>query len=278
MSVTTTPEASEKATVIYDAFIDRDSQEAEEIRQKANAQLSESIGNLNNLGNHELGHILESTLNPTVEDQHKDVGANDILQTVLPNVLTQDELNQVQYNQQDGKGTHDISLFQGQINTESPIFEEKKMSSPYGRSSPKEWFAEAFHDVYTKGADAQPISIEIVKEYEKRQKAKQIASFRKKERGWFTRAKRWFSRKFNFGTRRGAAQMAPVPDLAQPANLPRAQASVQQPMQEPALPMVPPLPENLLEPEIGPNLQQNKDMDMVVEAPKRKKLKKKKKK
>ena len=52
------------------------------------------------------------------------------------------------------------------------------MTSPSGQSKPAEWFAEAFHDVYTKGAGAKETSKEIVKEYEKRQKDK--AEARKK--------------------------------------------------------------------------------------------------
>ena len=76
------------------------------------------------------------------------------------------------------------------------------MTSLYGQTKPSEWFAESFADVYTKGADAKPTSIEIVKEYEKRHTALEKANFQKKGRSWFTNVKRWFSKKFGYGTRR----------------------------------------------------------------------------
>ena len=92
------------------------------------------------------------------------------------------------------------------------------MTSGYGQSSPVEWFAEAFHDVYTKGADAKPTSIAIVKEYEKRQTANQKRNFQKKERGWFTRLKRWFSKKVNFGRTHEAVQANPMDPMQVPAH------------------------------------------------------------
>ena len=141
---------------------------------------------------------------------------------------------------------------------------------------PKEWFAEAFHDVYTKGAGAKPTSIEIVKEYERRQTAKQKSRFQKKSRGWLTRAARWFSRKFNFGRRHGepeAPQINAVPDVPQP-NIP---ALPQVPVAGPAAMNA--VPELQLPAAGEPQLieDENLDPDMVVERPK-KKLKKKKKK
>lgn len=285
MSVNTSAGASEKAMINYDAYTDRNSPEAEKEREADNDILSKSIGNLNNLGNHELGHVLESTLNTEEEDQKRGKASHDILQSVLPKVMTQDELNQVQYNQQDGVNEYDKKIYQGQIDTNSPIFKTKKMSSSYGRSMPKEWFAEAFHDVYTKGAGAKPTSIEIVKEYEKRQTAKQKSGFQKKERGWFTRVKRWFSKKFNYGARHNAqqaAQMNAVPDIPQPQlpqilQSPAAGPAPMNAMQEPGQPNIPSIPELQL-PEAELLLNEENAPDLVVEAPKKKKLKKKKKK
>ena len=185
------------------ALIRRDSPESQNYRDRVNDKLKDSIGHLNKTGNHELGHVLESTLNPTDEDQRKGTASNDILQTVIsnPQVMESDELSQVEYIEQDGKNKHNKKLYQGQINTESEIFKTKKMTSEYGQSSPKEWFAEAFHDVYTKGAEAKKTSIEIVKEYERRSTEKQKQNFRKKERGRLTRIGRWFSKLFNYGAR-----------------------------------------------------------------------------
>lgn len=285
MSVHTSAGASEKAMINYDAYLDRNSPEAEKEREEINNHLSKSIGNLNKAGNHELGHVLESTLNTEEEDQEKGKASHDILQSVLPKVMTQDEMSQVQYNQQDGRNAHDKRIFQGQIDTTSPIFETKKMSSSYGQSMPKEWFAEAFHDVYTKGAGAKPTSIEIVKEYERRQTAKQKSSFQKKGRGWFTRVKRWFSKKFNYGQRHNdpqAAMMNAVPDIPQPhlpqiLQQPAAGPAPMNAMQEPIQPNIPQIPELQL-PEEAPQLNAGPDSDMIVEAPKKKKLRKKKKK
>ncbi|MBR6088591.1 MAG: hypothetical protein IKP86_01565 [Anaerolineaceae bacterium] len=180
MSVQTSPGASEKTTITYDAYIDRDTPEAQVDRDDYNNYLAQKqIGHLDKTGNHELGHILESTLNTDEESHRKGQTSNDILQSVLPKVMTQQELNQVRYNQADGKNEYDKNIYSGQIDTKSPIFKQKKMSSGYGRSMPKEWFAEAFQDVYTKGVDAKPTSIEIVKEYEKRQTAMQKSNFQK---------------------------------------------------------------------------------------------------
>lgn len=280
MSVNTSAGASEKTTINYDAYLDRDSPEGAAERDHVNRNLSKSIGNLNKAGNHELGHVLESTLNIEEEDQHKGVTSNDILQSVLPKVMTQDEISQVQYNQQDGLNEHKKRIYQGQIDTRSPIFAAKKMSSKYGQSMPKEWFAEAFHDVYTKGADAKPTSIEIVKEYERRQTAKQKSEFRKKERGWFTRAKRWFGRKFNFGRRHDEPQAAgmnavPVPQLPEIPQLPAA-GNNPQPVEDEFSHYL----ENMLPNEAIRQHDQNEEnaSDLVVEAPKRKNLKKKRKK
>ena len=268
MSVITNAGASEKAMINYDAFFDRNSPEAEQVREEANNELAESIGNLDKAGNHELGHILESTLNTTEEDQHKGVASNDILQSVLPKVMTQDEQNQVRYNAQDGLNSHEKPIYQGQIDTTSPIFTTKQMSSSYGQSMPKEWFAEAFHDVYTKGAQAKPTSIEIVKEYERRQIAKQKSNFQKKEKGWFTNFKRKISKWFNFGTRRGAQQLAPLQEPQQP-NIP----------QMPVAPAAAALQQNAaVNPGRQVQLDADNDFDMIVEAPRRKNLKKKKKK
>lgn len=260
MSAITHAGASEKAMINYDAYIDRNSPEAAQERDKINDSLSQSIGNLNKTGNHELGHVLESTLNTEDVDQKRGIASNDILQSVLPKVMSADELNQVHYNQKDDVNAYGKKIYKGQIDTNSPIFETKKMSSKYGQSMPKEWFAEAFHDVYTKGASAKPTSIEIVKEYERRQTAKQKANFQKKERGWFTNFGRKISKWFNFGRRHGDHQAAPMNAMQVP--------------DQPDIPQVPVLPQQ----NEAANPEEDNGLDMVVEAPKRKKIKTKKKK
>ena len=48
-------------------------------------------------------------------------------------------------------------------------WDKKGHTSTYGAKNPSEFFAEAVSDVYSHGKDAKPMSIEIVKEYERRQ-------------------------------------------------------------------------------------------------------------
>ena len=97
------------------------------IRNRINNTLANSIGNLNKVGNHELGHVLESTLNTAEEDQVKGAASNDILQSVLPKVMSPQEQSQVRYNQQDGRNAYKKAVYQGQIDTTSPIFKTKRM-------------------------------------------------------------------------------------------------------------------------------------------------------
>ena len=97
MAVSPSPGGRETATIHYDAFVDRDTPEGLQERTEANEALSRGIGHLDKVGNHEQGHILESTLNPTVEDQNAGTASNDILNTILPNVLNPQEMQNVHY-------------------------------------------------------------------------------------------------------------------------------------------------------------------------------------
>ncbi len=220
MAVSPSPGGRETATIHYDAFVDRDTPEGLQERTEANEALSRGIGHLDKVGNHEQGHILESTLNPTVEDQNAGTASNDILNTILPNVLNPQEMQNVHYYQQSGKNARDKYVLAGQVDTTSDIFKTRQLTSPYGQTNSKELFAEAFHDVYTKGADAKPTSIEIVKEYEKRQTEKQKAGFKKKQRGFFgnifTKIGRFFGRMVNFGASHNAPQQAAPNAVANP--------------------------------------------------------------
>ena len=234
MAASTSAGARDKATIHYDAWIDRDTPEGQRMRDKINSKVT--IGNLNKAGNHELGHVLESTLNTTVDQYQKSETSNDILQSVLPKVMTPQEQAQVNYNAEDGVNAHKKLIHKGQIDTSSPIFKTKAMTSSYGQSKPSEWFAEAFHDVYTRGAGAKETSKEIVKEYEKRQIAQQKRTFQKKERSWFTNLKRWFSKKWNYGTRPGAQGQAQNANPA--AAIPQQNAANVNPGPDAALPPV----------------------------------------
>ena len=197
----------------------------------------------------------------------------------------------------------DKYVLAGQVDTTADIFKTRQLTSPYGQTNSKELFAEAFHDVYTKGADAKPTSIEIVKEYEKRQTEKQKAGFKKKQRGFFgnifTKIGRFFGRMVNFGASHNAPQqaapnavanpMAAMPDLnninVDPnAGVPQVNNAAADPGQ--ADDPLSHYADNLLH-DTNPirqlmQQQENEEdplnQSMIVEKPKRRNLKKKKKK
>lgn len=218
---------NEKIELTYDAYIDRDTPEGQRNRDRANAN-PDSIGNhLHNVGNHELGHGLASFLNESDEQHHRRQAESDILDTTLQQVIPNEypNLPRVAAN---GNGKH-----QGQIDTEnSDVLTNLNLTSNYGQSKPVEWFAEAFHDVYSKGSAAKPASIVMVKEYEKRMVEKQKSGFQKKKRGFFsnifTKIGRFFSQFKNYGERHAPQQQAA--QNANPAAAPQqAPAVVPQP-------------------------------------------------
>ena len=204
---TTSNIRGEKAQLSYDAYHDRATPEGQKIRDKVNAG-PDSIGHhLDYVGNHELGHAQASFLNETDDEHSNHQAESDILEATLQQVIPNDYANlpRVPADAEEG--------IPGQIDTEnSQVLTNHHLTSDYGQSKPSEWFAEAFHDVYTKGADARPASIAMVKEYEKRMTAKQKRGFQKKQRGWFsnaiTKIGRFFSRWKNYGQRHGAQQQA----------------------------------------------------------------------
>ena len=71
------------------------------------------------------------------------------------------------------------------IDTYHSDFYKKGMTSKYGSYSAGEFFAEAVADTYAHGKEARPMSIALVKEYEKRQKAKQREKFRYNRKSWW---------------------------------------------------------------------------------------------
>ena len=241
---------SERAGIHYDAFMDRAGNE--QGRQAINDKLT--IGSLNTVGNHELGHVLGSSLNQDDDAQHRQEAEDSILKTAMAKLRPGEQLP---IRQNDGTNSYGKSVYAGQVDTQNAMF--NGLTSSYGQSQPGELFAEAFHDVYSKGADAKPLSIEVVKEYEKRQISKQRRNFRKKDRNIFTRFGRWVSSFFNFNNRPNQAnqpvQANPIPE---PAQLPVAQNPVQEILDD--------------------NASDVLNKSMIVNRPKRKNLKKKKKK
>ena len=152
-------------------------------------------------GTHEMGHGLASLLIDQkdrvkgIKEQNYGVNENDILKTVIENtdVLTDKQKLKIRYFDQDTKVRGKIPVKRGQIDTErSKLFEAEK-TSRYGRRAPVELFAESFHDVYANGKNAKRMSIEIVKEYEKRQRQLTEKKFKKNaKRGFFRRIMDFF--------------------------------------------------------------------------------------
>lgn len=204
-----------KAPISYNPSIDKAGMEAEIYRGKVARDIkyrNALTGDLDHAGTHELSHVLASLMVDTkgktvTEIQQKSKRhdfENDIISQVLTTkgILTEEERNDpengLKYYQEDG--IHDIgrnftsSHYKDQLNTlDSKVIEEKSLTSNYGRTDKAEFFAEAFHDVYTHGAKARKTSVEIVKEYERRQTDRQRKEIMNKpKRGLFRRILDWF--------------------------------------------------------------------------------------
>ena len=82
-------------------------------------------------------------------------------------------------------------VLKGMIYTRINKFYGNGHTSGYGTENHSEFFAEAFHDVYANGDKAKKTSVEIVKEYEKRQKNLTAEKFFRKKRGLWTRFRNW---------------------------------------------------------------------------------------
>ena len=79
-----------------------------------------------------------------------------------------------------------LKLYKGQIDfRNSEAFKDNAITSEYGKEAPFEFFAETFADTYTHGTNAKRTSIEVVKEYEKRQKELQKAKYNYNQSNWF---------------------------------------------------------------------------------------------
>ena len=267
----------EKVELTYDAFQDRATPEGQQTRDKINAD-PDSIGHhLHYVGNHELGHAQGSFLNETDEEHGNHQAESDILEATLQQVIPNDYPNLPRVPADSN------TRVPGQIDTKnSQVLTDHNLTSEYGQTKPSEWFAESFHDVYTKGADARPARIAMVKEYEKRMTAKQKAGFQKKKHGLFSKIGRFFSRWVNFGQRHGAQQpVAPNADPV-PAAVPQQAPAGPQPQidDQDANPLQLPqnnIPNNNPQPEAG-NAGNVPEPDLIAVTSKRKIGSKKKKK
>ena len=204
-----------KADFSYNPNIDREGMEAEIFRGKIAREIkyhNAITGDLDHGGTHEMGHVLASLMvkgeiGPELRqnaDRHD--FENDVVNNVLTTrgILTEEEQkdpeNGLKYYEEDGSHSMGENFtsdhYKGQINTnDSNIIKSKKLTSRYGRTDKTEFFAEAFNDVYTHGAKARKTSVEIVKEYERRQTERQREEIMNKPRRSFFR---WIADWFKF--------------------------------------------------------------------------------
>ncbi len=202
-----------KANMTYNSMIDKSGMEAEIVRERARRRIkfkNQMTGDLNHAGTHELGHVLASLLvqgdtlgQRQASARRRDV-ENDIIKNVLTTkgVLTEEEQNDpengLRYHQEEGFHLMDNGAksnhYKGQLDfMNSKVITDKNLTSKYGKENAAEFFAEAFHDVYTHGAEARQTSVEIVKEYERRttdRQRKQI--MHKPERSLLRKIIDWF--------------------------------------------------------------------------------------
>ncbi len=149
------------------------------------------------VGTHEMGHAAVSllpdndNLRDRLDDENNAVHEDSILKKVIRNtdVLTEDQKKDIKYYDKDKKIKENSGVLKGQIDPTASKFYENGLTSYYGSSASAELFAESFHDIYANGKDAKPLSKEIVKEYENRQRKLTEKKFKKK-------AKRGIFRKF----------------------------------------------------------------------------------
>ena len=187
-----------KGILEYNAFYDSNDPEGE---KRKNSLLGQSKIYLNGsedyVGNHELGHILVTTLNEgkTNEEashiQNNNILEEDILESVLqnPEVMDREKYSQLKrYTDKRVKekaekfGQH---VLKGQIDLTKSHLPSQGYTSEYGGQNSAEFFAEAVHDVYANGSKAKKASVEAIKEYEKRQKKVTKNRFFKQKRGIF---------------------------------------------------------------------------------------------
>ena len=185
----------------YDANYDRKGEAAEKKRERdlniSNKYRHYNTWSMDTVGTHEMGHAAVSllpdsdVLGDRLDEENNYVHEDDILKTVIRNtdVLTEDQKKEIKYYDKDKKIRKNSGVLKGQIDPKASKFYENGLTSKYGTYSSAELFAESFHDIYANGKDAKPLSKEIVKEYEKRQRKLTEKRFKKK-------AKRGLFRKF----------------------------------------------------------------------------------
>ena len=187
-----------KGMLEYNAFYDSNNPEGEK-RKKALLGQSKIYlnGSEDYVGNHELGHILVTTLNEGKNNeeashiQNDNILEEDILESVLQNPEVMDREKYSQLKRYTDKRVKDKAekfgqhVLKGQIDLTKSHLPSQGYTSEYGGQNSAEFFAEAVHDVYVNGSKAKKASVEAIKEYEKRQKKVTKNRFFKQKRGIF---------------------------------------------------------------------------------------------
>ena len=168
-----------KATIYYNAHMDRKGAEEERDLKDWDAQHHNKLNaHRDYAGTHELGHVMASTLQDPeneieaivqqtyglVEDQmlRKATGWN----AYQKKLINFEDATNVKYASKTLNNLREIKT----IDPSASGWDKKGYTSRYGAENPAEFFAEAVSDVYAHGKDAKPMSIELVQEYERRQK------------------------------------------------------------------------------------------------------------
>ena len=201
MGVEHTSGGMQKSDVYYNAYHDRFGAEGEKERRDEEAEIlaaHEWNGDFDHNGNHELGHLLgfnmskrNGSMTEAEDSNEKAETENDIVKEVLLNrdILTPQQKKKIKYYRSDGYGEGKYSRlkhYRGQLDLKgSPALAGSAITSNYGKSAVYEFFAETFADTYTHGTNAKRTSKEVVKEYEKRQKALQRAKYTYNQSNWF---------------------------------------------------------------------------------------------
>ena len=201
MGVNQTSGGRNASNIHYNAYRDRSGAEGEQMRQEEAEEIRENNlwnGDFDHNGNHELGHLLgynmakrNDTEQEAADSNERAETENDIIKEVMLNrgILTPQQKKQIKYYRSNGKHQGSfgkLNHYKGQIDFRgSEAFKGNAITSEYGKEAPFEFFAETFADTYTHGTNAKRTSIEVVKEYEKRQKELQKAKNTYNQSNWF---------------------------------------------------------------------------------------------
>ena len=190
-----------KIEFFYNAGYDSKGPAAKKIRdddmKRSRRKRHYNTWSLDTVGMHEMGHAVASllpdsdSLGSRLDEENNYIHEDSILKKVIRNTdaLTEDQKKAIKYYDKDQKIKRNATVLKGQIDPKASKFYENGLTSKYGSYTSAELFAESFHDIYANGKDAKPLSKEIVKEYENRQRKLTEKRFKKK-------AKRGLFRKF----------------------------------------------------------------------------------